>query len=165
MGILLVIIICLCVLTDLKNAVTKRTEIPITGQRLIFSGKHLNPESKLLSDFNISSGASIHLFPRLVQAPSTSSATTEADEAVGTSGQTTRILRVSRMQTPTQGAGIFSDYNTLGANAAGGPRSLHTTVPEVRLWCYILFFSSFMTLFNHLSFIINTGKASTHRAI
>jgi hypothetical protein len=132
---------------ELKEAVAKRTEVPVAGQRLIFSGKHLNPESRPLSDFGIASGASIHLFPRLVNAPSGPPSATAAAAAA------------------SDGVGRGGGYHSLAGPALAedpwDPAARGTVrhaVPEVRLWCYILFFSSFMTLFNHLSFVLNTGK-------
>ena len=113
----------------------------MANQRLIFSGKHLSPDNKQLNDFNISSQSSIHLFPRPTAATSV-----EQDSNPARS----RILRVQRVSHPPGGA--FADYESVGERTG-----VHATVPEVRLWCYILFFYSFMTLFNHLSFLINTG--------
>jgi hypothetical protein len=129
---------------ELKAAVAKQTEIPPLSQRLIFSGKHLSPDSKLLSEFNIGHEASIHLFPRLISAPPPS----EPIENASPGRQ--RILRIQRMANPQ--ATLFSDG---GQGHLRG--SLHQTVPEVRLWCYILFFYSFMTIFDHFSYIANTG--------
>lgn len=128
---------------ELKTAIEKHTETPVGNQRLIFSGKHLTPDNKLLSDFNISSQSSIHLFPR----PTAALPVDQTDS----SPARPRILRVQRVSHPPGAA--FADYDSIGERTG-----VHATVPEVRLWCYILFFYSFMTLFNHMSFLINTGK-------
>lgn len=133
--------------SDLKSAICKHTQIPELNQRLIFSGKHLNPDNKQLREFNICSESSIHLFPRPTAAPIPQAAD---DSSVGI----TRILRVHRMSQPSQ-EGNLAGYDQGTALSVG----LHQTVPEVRLWCYILFFYSFMTLFSHISFIANTGSA------
>lgn len=127
--------------TELKAAIAKQTDIPAANQRLIFSGKHLHPDNKVLSDFNIVHESSIHLFPRPVSA-----APPPEDSSPGRQ----RILRITRLD---QG-GPLREYDVGVGDATG----LHRTVPEVRLWCYILFFYSFMTLFSHLSFVANTGE-------
>jgi hypothetical protein len=163
---LLLLLLLMFVIIELKDAIAKPTGIPVAGQRLIFSGKHLNPENKLLSDFNISNEASIHLFPRLVNGPPPSGDGGQQGDQASASGAASssggqRIVRIVRgPQGQGQGppAGLFADYNSNTPAAEAGTRGIHRTVPEVRLWCYILFFSSFMTLFDHLSFIINTGK-------
>ena len=139
--------------TELKAAIATKTEIPADCQRLIFRGKHLHPENKTLTDFKITNEASIHLFPRLVSTQPAGNEASASSQGMG-SPQRSRILRITRIGAPQ--AGLYTDYD--GSEGSIGSRSIHTTVPEVRLWCYILFFYSFMTLFNHLSFIINTGS-------
>lgn len=132
---------------DLRQGVEAVTTVPSTLQRLIFAGKQLKPDNKLLSEFKITGGASIHLFPL---PPPTQSA--PVANAVESSGTTT------------------TNYNPISVNAVAaaedevGHRPIHfdpvinQTAREVRLWCLVLMFLSGMTLFNNLSFITATGK-------
>jgi ubiquilin len=48
---------------QLKHAIASQSEIPIIQQRLIFSGRQLKPDEKLLSTFKIINNSTIHLFP------------------------------------------------------------------------------------------------------
>jgi len=141
---------------DLKSEIAKQTEIPVNYQRLIFSGKHLNPDTKLLSDFNITTESSIHLFPRLNNTSASNGNQGDVAGRAFSSSQAPRILRVTRATySPTQ-TGMFGEYNSINGETSAN-REIFNSVPEVRLWCYILFFYSFMTLFSHVSFIADTG--------
>ena len=48
---------------QLKEEISSQTDIPAIQQRLIFSGRQLKPDEKLLSSFKIICNSPIHLFP------------------------------------------------------------------------------------------------------
>ena len=119
---------------------------------MIFSGKQLNQNEKSFSEYGIVNGSSIHLFPK----PALPVATAVSDIHIPRGN----VIGISDNDTYAEPA----DQERLDILAHHLSRQTATdmyvdqSIPEVRLWCYILFFSSFMTLFNNVSLIVSTGK-------
>jgi len=52
-------------ITTLKEKIAQKHNLPAGEQRLVYSGKQLE-ESRTLSDYNLQSGATLHMLMRLV---------------------------------------------------------------------------------------------------
>lgn len=127
--------------SDLKAKIQQITEIPLNKQRLIASGKLLSPESKPLSFFKIQNGSSIHLFP-LPNDPSP----LPVEAPIGNNTRLTVISPNSRL------------FVEPLANPMHFDPSINMITREVKLWCYVLFFVSGMSLFNNISYFLSTGS-------
>ena len=143
-------------ISELKSAVETTTAIPVTQQRLICAGKQLKPDTKKLSDFKISSGCSIHLFPL----PVTVSSVLVAN-AVTEGGPTGTINPLT--------AQAVSASSTSASEIAHRPIHfdpyINQTSREVKLWCLILMFLSGMTLFNNLSYVTASGTVNLYYTV
>jgi hypothetical protein len=131
-------------IADLKREVQKAHGIPTSQQRLIFNGKALAPDDKLLSHFNIKDQSVVHLFPR-PNTPAAVAAAAAAEEQLTFSarhlGQYDRPDPFITSHLPIH----FDD-------------SVGQSIREVKMWCYILVVVSAMTLFNNFSYMGATGK-------
>jgi hypothetical protein len=131
---------------DLKEAIKTQLNIPPQHQRLIFCGKPLTPDNKLLSELKITNNSIIHLFPKLN--PSQSS-----NPSTGSTGSQT-VNPFHPLPLP--------EFNLID------PPRLHLpihfdpevgqSVREVKMWSYILVMISAMTLFSNLSYLGSTGR-------
>ena len=118
----------------------------VSEQRLIFSGKQLIPDDKRLSDFGISHLSSVHLFPKPIVSGQISTPVPEVITSASLFGD----------DIPSRHVAMMPHY--MATRESLQEAHINASIPEVRIWCYILFFSSFMSLFNNLSFIMSTGK-------
>lgn len=132
---------------ELRQGVEAVTMVPPSLQRLIYAGKQLKPDNKLLSEFKITAGVSIHLFPlpAPVQATPVASAVTNSSAAPST-------------YNPISVNSVAAADNDAGHRPIHFDPTVNQTAREVRLWCMVLMFLSGMTLFNNISFITATGK-------
>lgn len=131
--------------SDLKAKIQQITEIPTNKQRLIASGKLLSPESKPLTFFKIQNGTSIHLFP-LPNDPS-------PVPVEATIGNSSGLPVTSPFSVPN--SRLFVEPL---ANPMHFDPSINMITREVKLWCYVLFFVSGMSLFNNISYFLSTGS-------
>lgn len=147
---------------QLKLAVEVVTQIPPSQQRLIFAGKPLRPDDKLLSTFNISRSSTIHLFPIPVAVP--------APANQSQTGVFASIL--NPLQPNTQpGAVQATNVHPTGGRGMGMDPVSHLPIHfdpvisqharEIRLWSYILVFLSSITLVNNISFMLSSGEWNT----
>lgn len=133
---------------ELRIVVEAVTSVPSSIQRLIYAGKQLKPDNKLLSEFKITAGASIHLFP--LPAPTQVTPVANAVEVGGGAPATYNPISVSAV--------AASGQQDVAHRPIHFDPTINQTAREVRLWCMVLMFLSGMTLFNNLSFITATGK-------
>jgi len=124
---------------ELKSRISSQTGVLPDLQRLIFGGKQLRPDTKLVSEFKITPGASIHLFP-LPSVPQASVATTDAVTYNPISRQSETVDDEVQHR-PIHFDPAISEHSK-----------------EVRLWCFILIFLSALTLFNNITFFMSSGS-------
>jgi len=134
---------------ELKTVIENKFSIPSARQRLIYAGKVLKPDEKHLSDFRIANNATIHLFP--IPVPTSESLSVAVP--VGSNSSTHNPLY------PTaQPYNNNNNYNGPPHNTLYLDPFFNQTHREVRLWCMTLIILSGMTLFNNLSYMMQTGR-------
>lgn len=125
---------------DLKNEIAKASNVSCDNQRLIFQGKLLKTDTDSLASLNIVNESSIHLFPK------------PAPTAVAVTASPSNNGPVTVAATPVSSTlPDISGEDILALDASETSR-------EVKLWSILLFFLSFMTVFNNFSTLSATGK-------
>jgi hypothetical protein len=155
----------------LKEAVTAGAgelepsmNLPPTQQRLLWRGRQLQPDNKILEDFSITEGnAVMHCFPRLVASSPTYATAVPTSSPAGTPVALASAASVDHTsqsfagmrpweQTVEEGeAGQNGNRGTL-ENPARFDEYVQMAARDVRMWCFILLFVSATTTFNNISF-------------
>jgi hypothetical protein len=162
---------------EFKNAISQQCDIIPDRQRLIFAGKQLKPDDKTLSFFKVVSNSSVHLFPlpaQHIRVPTATPLTASSSNTSSTDRPTAATPTNSNNEST---AYLFTSLGSVFAsseNEEAVRRSAHTHTPahfdptisqssrEVRLWCVLLIFLSFMTLFNNFTYFTATGTYSSN---
>jgi hypothetical protein len=123
---------------QLKEIIQTQLNIPLNQQRLIYCGKPLTPDNKVLSDFKIMNESVIHLFPKQslpTPAPHPSNETLSPFHQI-----------------------TIPQYNVVHHLPIHFDAEVGQSIREVKMWSYILVIISAMTLFSNLSFLGSTGE-------
>ena len=152
--------------SELKLSISNITGITIPQQRLIYAGRRLDNDDKPLSDFKITGACTIHLFPIPL-----ANLTTDANSTVIN-------ININQAGSTQPGGTINPLHGALGTDAFHMPSHtpLHfdynvaQTTREVKLWCMILMFLSFMTLIDVLTSLVSdtldiTGNGVLHAVV
>jgi hypothetical protein len=127
---------------QLKIEVEKLTNVAVSSQRLIFSGKPLKIDEKTLKDYNIVESSSVHLFPIPVKDPS----------AVATEVITSTVNPINALIQPSSSSYAIEIQHPINFDP-----EISQHCREVKLWSILLLFLSSMTLFNNFSYFFSTG--------
>ena len=138
---------------ELKEKIQKKNKLNILQQRLIFCGKPLEPNNKILNDFQIKNNTIIHLFPR----PLVTNTTTTTNTANITTNTTT-----TRNNNQITGGGNNSNnqirnFDIINHSPIHFDPQVGQCIREVRMWSYILIIVSVMTIFSNISYLGSTG--------
>lgn len=128
---------------QLKEIIHTQLKIPLNQQRLIYCGKPLTPDNKVLNDFKIMNDSVIHLFPKQSLAAAAPSA--PSNETMSPFHQITIPQLNAARHLPIH-------FDT----------EVGQSIREVKMWSYILVIISAMTLFSNLSFLGSTGDQIVH---
>lgn len=139
--------------SDLKNQLITLCEVPTQQQRLIFSGRSLVPDSNTLLSFNVKNNSFIHLFPLPVP-------TATATPAVSTTTGNIHVINPMTLQFNLNPTPAEAFPHRLG-NLQNDPVVGETSEP-VKMWQFILFFSSMMTLFTFFMNLVTLGVAGNN---
>jgi hypothetical protein len=131
---------------ELKETILAQLKIPLNQQRLIYCGKPLIPDNKVLSDFKIMNESVIHLFPK--QVPPSSA--TPAPNLSNPNNSHETLSPFHQIMIPQLNA---VHHLPIHFDAEVGQ-----SIREVKMWSYILVIISAMTLFSNLSFLGSTGE-------
>jgi hypothetical protein len=158
---------------ELAVAIEAQTGVPLRRQRLVLNGRSLELRSTIsLESSGVKHMSCVHLFQRQQDVPLPEDVTPSAANARRDSNRP--LVSVSRgnlssiLTNANQARSviIYDQEDVLGALAAGGSSRemvmeayVRHLAPEVRLWCYVLFFSSIMTLTDKVAYISDTGKS------
>jgi hypothetical protein len=129
---------------DLKEAIKAQINLPPPQQRLIFCGKPLSPDNKLLSELKITNNSIVHLFPK--SNPSSSSAQQQQQQQTLNPLHPLPLPEFNLIDPPRLHLPIHFDPE------------VGQSVREVKMWSYILVMISAMTLFSNLSYLGSTGR-------
>lgn len=134
---------------QLKNIAERLTSVPVIQQRLIFAGKALTPDSSTLSSFKIENNASVHLFPTPIATLASTIPQVNSNSGPIQALNVTQMLSIP-IPFQQQGSLILND------NLIHNPL-VHETSEPVKMWSFILVFSSGLTLFNYIMNLVKLG--------
>ena len=136
--------------SEFKCLVAEKTEVAVTAQRLIFSGRVLQPADKTLADFNIVNNSSVHLYPTLRQSQSVSTSTSAAAIDINSS----RAVVASPMHGPGNSnnpyAPAVNSYNTQQIHNAIRDQYVYTSTFAFTLPSPLIMFAYSFTLHNSI---------------
>ena len=125
----------------LKEVIYEKTEITPANQRLIYSGRLIQPDTITLQSFGIETEAKIHLFPRPITATASPITGPGNGNTITVQAQPLTVTGVNPVSTSYESEdGITADAR------------------EVRLWSSLLFFLSVMTVANNFAHFVTAGN-------
>lgn len=141
---------------QLKERILKEYKINILQQRLIYCGKPLQPNEKILNDFNIKNDCIIHLFIRPLNnttSNSNNNSTASAAPSSNNNNNTSDIVNPLHNITTT----FNNNSDVIHHLPIHFDPQIGQSLREVRMWSYILVIISAMTIFSNLSYLGSTG--------
>lgn len=156
---------------DLAVAIEAQTGVQLRRQRLVLNGRALELRSTLtLATSGVQHMSCVHLFQRQQDVPlpedvANPSAAAGANARGNRSSNATNTSGILTATNQSRSLIIYDQEDVFTSLAAAGSSRemimeayVRHLAPEVRLWCYVLFFSSLMTLTDKFTYLSDTGR-------